>query len=292
MLDNLRRMMIFVKVVNNGSFGATAKELGTSTSAVSQQITLLESYFGVSLLHRSTRKLSMSEAGEILYETALQIIKIAEQGRDSISQLKGGLSGNLRIATSPEIAKTYLIPALDAWLREYEDLSLTFIFHDDHLDMIEDRIDLALTLEEEPLGKPLTTVKQLLLASPGYIDGHDVIKEPQDLASHAFIAHGDKQKERLEFQKNNNKFSIRIPPRLASNDQSIVLNLAVAGHGIIKTNEIDAKAFIESGELIHVLPDYQLPNLTLGALASNQDKSSIRVERCIELLREFFSEKS
>ena len=143
MLDNLRGMAVFASVVRHGSFSGAAKELGITTSAVSQQIRSLENDLGVSLLHRSTRKLSLTEAGESLYSSATQMVKAAEQGRDSVIQLKDELSGSLRIATTPELAKAYLLPALSDWLVEHDNLSLNIISRD-NLDMIEDRVDVAL----------------------------------------------------------------------------------------------------------------------------------------------------
>lgn len=288
MLDNLRGMAVFAIVVRHGSFSGAAKELGITTSAVSQQIRSLELDLGVVLLHRSTRKLSLSEAGESLYTAALQMVKAVEQGRDSVSQLKDEIAGSLRIATSPEIAREYLISALSTWLDEHENLSLNLIARGEELDMIEDRIDLAIVLEENPQGVTLTKVKQLLLASPSYLDVHDAIGAPKDLSSHVFITHGDKQNENLEFQKGEDKFSIRVSSRLMSNNQAIALDLAAAGYGIVKSSELGAKALIESGELVPVLADYQLPTLTLGASTVAKEQMPTKAKKCLEMLIAYF----
>lgn len=288
MLDNLRGMAVFASVVRHGSFSGAAKELGITTSAVSQQIRSLELDLGVTLLHRSTRKLSLSEAGESLYTAALQMVKAVEQGRDSVSQLKDEIAGSLRIATSPEIAREYLISALSTWLDEHENLSLNLIARGEDLDMIEDRIDLAVVLEENPQGVTLTKVKQLLLASPSYLDVHDAIGAPKDLSSHVFITHGDKQNENLEFQKGEDKFSIRVSSRLMSNNQAIALDLAAAGYGIVKSSELNAKALIESGKLVPVLADYQLPTLTLGASTVAKEQMPTKAKKCLEMLIAYF----
>lgn len=288
MLDNLRGMTVFASVVRHGSFSGAAKELGITTSAVSQQIRSLELDLGVALLHRSTRKLSLSEAGESLYTAALQMVKAVEQGRDSVSQLKDEIAGSLRIATSPEIAREYLISALSTWLDEHENLSLNLIARGEELDMIEDRIDLAVVLEENPQGVTLTKVKQLLLASPSYLDVHDAIGAPKDLSSHVFITHGDKQNENLEFQKGEDKFSIRVSSRLMSNNQAIALDLAAAGYGIVKSSELNAKALIESGKLVPVLADYQLPTLTLGASTVAKEQMPTKAKKCLEMLIAYF----
>lgn len=288
MLEKLRGMAVFASVVRHGSFSGAAKELGITTSAVSQQIRSLEEDLGVALLHRSTRKLSLSEAGESLYHAALQMVKAAEQGRDSVSQLKDEIAGSLRIATSPEIASTYLIPALSEWLSEHENLSLNIISRGDALDIIEDRIDLALVLETNPQGVSLTKVGQVLLASPEYLQRFDAISVPKDLSSHAFIAHGERSSEHLEFQKGSDKFSIRVNSRLITNSQSIALSLAASGYGIVKASELNAKAYIESGTLVPVLADHALPTLTLTAVAVAKDQLPTKAKKCLEILTAYF----
>lgn len=288
MLDNLRGMAMFASVVRHGSFGGAAKELGITTSAISQQIRSLEMDLGVTLLHRSTRKLSLSEAGESLYLSALQMVKAAEQGRDSISQLKDEIAGSLRIATSPNLARKYLIPALMTWLNEHENLSLNLVVRSHGLDMIEDRIDLALVLEENPQGTTLLKMSQLLLAAPSYLDNHSAIIVPKDLSTHAFISHNDKQNENLEFRKGDDKFNIRVSSRLISNNQSIALDLAVAGAGIVKASQLDAQSFIDSGELVPVLADYQLPSLMLNVVVAKEQMPK-KAKKCLEILMAHFN---
>ncbi|MDO4441196.1 MAG: LysR substrate-binding domain-containing protein [Moraxella sp.] len=288
MLDNLRGMAIFASVVRHGSFSGAAKELGITTSAVSQQIRTLEMDLGVTLMHRSTRKLSLSEAGESLYHAALQMMKAAEQGKENVLHLKDEISGSLRIATSPDIASNYLIPALNSWLRTHENLALNIICRGDELDMIEDRIDFALLLEENPQGISLTKVKQLLLASPSYLEKHPTISVPKDLSTHAFIANDERPQDNLEFQKAHDKFSIKVASRLISNDQTIALELASSGYGIVKASELDAKPFILSGKLTPVLTEYTLPMLTLSAVVVSKEQLPIKAKRCLEILLDYF----
>lgn len=287
MLDNLRGMAVFASVVRHGSFSGAAKELGITTSAVSQQIRSLETDLGVSLLHRSTRKLSLTEAGESLYNAATQMVKAAEQGRDSVIQLKDELSGSLRIATMPELAKAYLLPALADWLVEHDNLSLNIISRD-NLDMIEDRVDVALLLSENSQGIALKSVEQFLVASPKYLKTHGDVENPKALSSHTVILCGEKPTENIEFRDNNGKQTIRINSRLITNNHAIALNLAAEGYGITKTNEVDAKALLESGKLVKVLPSHKLPSLTLSAVTISKEQTPVKAQKCIEVLEAYF----
>lgn len=287
MLDNLRGMAVFASVVRHGSFSGAAKELGITTSAVSQQIRSLETDLGVSLLHRSTRKLSLTEAGESLYNAATQMVKAAEQGRDSVIQLKDELSGSLRIATMPELAKAYLLPALADWLVEHDNLSLNIISRD-NLDMIEDRVDVALLLSESSQGIALKSVEQFLVASPEYLKTHGDVENPKALSSQTVILCGEKPTENIEFRDNNGKQTIRINSRLITNNHAIALNLAAEGYGITKTNEVDAKALLESGKLVKVLPSHKLPSLTLSAVTISKEQTPVKAQKCIEVLEAYF----
>lgn len=288
MLDNLRSMAVFASVVRHGSFSGAAKELGITTSAVSQQIRSLETDLGVSLLHRSTRKLSLSEAGESLYNAALQMVKAAEQGRDSVIQLKDEISGSLRIATTPELTKNYLLPALADWLAEHENLSLNLISRGDQGDMIEDRIDLALILSETAQGAALATVKQILVASPDYLADKSAPENPKALSSHHIVLCSEKATENLEFRKGGEKTNVRVSSRLYSNDYEIALNLATEGYGILKTNEIVAKELLASGRLVQVLPEYELPVLTISAITTSKEQTPVKAQKCLEALNAYF----
>ncbi|UXZ04882.1 LysR family transcriptional regulator [Moraxella nasicaprae] len=288
MLDNLRSMAVFASVVRHGSFSGAAKELGITTSAVSQQIRSLETDLGVSLLHRSTRKLSLSEAGESLYAAALQMVKAAEQGRDSVIHLKDEISGSLRIATTPELTKAYLLPALSTWLAEHENLTLNLISRGNQADMIEDRIDVALIMSENNQGTTLTTIKQVLVASPEYLNSHEKIETPKQLSNHQIVLASEKSSESLEFRKNGEKTSVRVHSRLYSNDYNTALYLASAGYGVLKTNELVAKELLASGKLQVVLPEYELPVLRISAVTANKEQMTAKAQKCVEALQDYF----
>lgn len=193
MLDNLRGMAVFASVVRHGSFSGSAREFGITTSAVSQQIRSLENDLGVVLLHRSTRKLSLTEAGEGFYEAAKDVVNAAEQGRIRVNQLRDGLAGSLRVATTPELGVNHILPALSTWMAVHDDLSITYLTDNRYIDMIDDRIDIAIrmspSINDSSLSShPLTDVRQVLVASPQYLRQHEEIQTPKDLADHQLVS--------------------------------------------------------------------------------------------------------
>lgn len=287
MLDNLRAMAVFASVVQHGSFGGAGKELGITTSAVSQQIRALESELGVVLLHRSTRKLSLTEAGASLYESAKNIVKSAEEARDNISQLRDGLLGNLRIATTPKLAREHVLPALATWLGKHEDLSL-MVFTGNHMvDMIDKRVDLAIYFDEpdKEIGVPLVKVEQIFVASPKYLNNNPAY-EFADLSHHQFI--GQSNNDTLTFGANAKEI-LKLPARFGTSDDSLALSLAKDGYGILKTNTLDVKDMLRQGELVQVFSEVQLPKLVLHAKTLNKEQQPAKVWRCVEVLTEYFS---
>lgn len=285
-LDKLRGMAIFASVVQHGSFSGAGKELGITTSAVSQQIRSLEEDLGISLLQRSTRKLSLTEAGANLYDSARQIITSAEEGHNKVSQLRHGISGSLRIATLPQITHKHLLPALSGWFDEHKELSWHFITLNCKVDMIDDRVDLAVVLKTKPSPDDtvLAEIPQMLLASPKYLQGH-TIDTLEDLLAYNFITCGTT--DILEVSQNQELFSVKVNSNVSSDNTELSLDLAIAGYGIVKTNVLEAKDAICAGKLMPVLTQHHLPNVFLVA-QTNAKSQPAKVARCIEILQAYF----
>lgn len=286
MLDNLRGMAVFAAVVNSGSFSGAAKDLGITTSAVSQQIRALETDFGVMLLHRSTRKLSLTEAGEQLYTSAQEIVRAAESGRATVSQLREDLAGSLRLATTPELARNYIFPALSDWLLPHGDLSLSLITHDGKgIDMIDERVDISINFAPKTMhaGVPLARTPQLLLASPKYFAKYGKPSSPKDLTSHKIIAQDDKDGATLEIDK----IKIKMAHKYSTNNVAVALALAEQGYGLVQVSKMEAKAHLDSGALVSVLDAY-FPEMRLYAVMKSRRQQPAKVWRCLEVLTAYF----
>lgn len=296
MLDNLRGMAVFASVVGHGSFSGSARELGITTSAVSQQIRSLENELGVVLLHRSTRKLSLTEAGESFYEAAKDVVSAAEQGRIKVNQLRDELAGSLRVATTPELGVNHILPALSTWMAAHDDLSITYLADNHYIDMIDERIDIAIrmspTINDSNLSShPLTDVRQMLVASPQYLRQRIKLTTPKDLAEHQLIS--------IEIMKDANqidmiqtetgkKSRIKMNSRIYTNNVFMATTLAKEGHGLVRMMEMDIKKELESGELIEVLTGYQLPSFVLYAVTLNREQQPAKITRCLEVLKKYF----
>ena len=273
MLDNLRGMAVFASVVGHGSFSGSARELGITTSAVSQQIRSLENELGVVLLHRSTRKLSLTEAGASFYEAAKDVVSAAEQGRIKVNQLRDELAGSLRIATTPELGVHHILPALSTWMSAHDDLSITYFADNNYIDMIDERIDIAVrmspNINDSTLSShPLSDVRQMLVASPQYLRQHKKIDLTQN--------------------ETGKKTRIKMTSRIHTNNVFMAMTIAKEGHGILRMMEMDVKRELESGNLVEVLTGYQMPSFVLYAVTLNREQQPAKITRCLEVLKKYF----
>lgn len=298
MLDQLRAMGVFACVVEKSSFSGAARELGITTSAVSQQIRSLENEMDVILLHRSTRKLSLTEAGQAFFSSCQEMLAAAERGKIRINELRDDLIGDLRIATTPDLAVQHIIPALSHWMSAHRGLSVHFEVGHRYIDLIEERIDIAVRMsstavEESDSVIPMAFVDQILVASPSYLNQTSPILHPNDLNNHELLsinAMNDSRSFNFQHAKTGEKLNIKMASRLQSNNLQVAKALCQQGHGIARILYLDAQKELKNGSLIEILPDWKLPAFTLYAEIAKHDQQPMKIQRCVEALKQYFSQ--
>ncbi|MBV6618176.1 LysR family transcriptional regulator [Acinetobacter baumannii] len=298
MLDQLRAMGVFACVVEKSSFSGAARELGITTSAVSQQIRSLENEMDVILLHRSTRKLSLTEAGQAFFSSCQEMLAAAERGKIRINELRDDLIGDLRIATTPDLAVQHIIPALSHWMSAHRGLSVHFEVGHRYIDLIEERIDIAVRMsstavEESDSVIPMAFVDQILVASPSYLNQTSPILHPNDLNNHELLsinAMNDSRSFNFQHAKTGEKLNIEMASRLQSNNLQVAKALCQQGHGIARILYLDAQKELKNGSLIEILPDWKLPAFTLYAEIAKHDQQQMKIQRCVEALKQYFSQ--
>ncbi|MFK6012072.1 LysR family transcriptional regulator [Acinetobacter baumannii] len=298
MLDQLRAMGVFACVVEKSSFSGAARELGITTSAVSQQIRSLENEMDVILLHRSTRKLSLTEAGQAFFSSCQEMLAAAERGKIRINELRDDLIGDLRIATTPDLAVQHIIPALSHWMSAHRGLSVHFEVGHRYIDLIDERIDIAVRMsstavEESDSVIPMAFVDQILVASPSYLNQTSPILHPNDLNNHELLsinAMNDSRSFNFQHAKTGEKLNIEMASRLQSNNLQVAKALCQQGHGIARILYLDAQKELKNGSLIEILPDWKLPAFTLYAEIAKHDQQPMKIQRCVEALKQYFSQ--
>ena len=300
MLDQLRAMGVFACVVEKSSFSGAARELGITTSAVSQQIRSLEHEMEVTLLHRSTRKLSLTEAGQAFFHSCQEMLAAAERGKIRINELRDDIVGELRLSATPELAAQHLVPALSHWMLAHRGLAVHIEAEHQSADLIDSRIDIALRVatqidEGHLLAEHLVRVEQVLVAAPSYLNQNNPVSRPEDLQQHELLPiNWSKMQPELHFQHaaHGEKVTLEMRTRLGSNSASVAKALCLQGHGIAHVSYLDVQKDLISGALVEVLPEWKLPAFNLYAVTLKREQQPMKIHRCLDALKQYFCQMS
>lgn len=273
---NLQRLTIFVAVVKAGSFTAAATALGLTKAVVSFNIKQLEAESGVSLLVRSTRRLSLTDAGEHFYPRCLHLLEEAQNLLDDVQRDHKGLSGVLRITSTPEYGSQVVVPALAAFSREHPQLRIQHVSSSYHADLIAERFDVAIRLgqlaDSNHRAAPVDSFAILPVAAPVYLAANPIENLAQ-LAQATWLAHS-RLASPLSWQVTTPEqqaisFDVEKPPSIVADSASALLAFALAGAGVALLPEWLVRPAIASGQLQAVLSHHQFPRQSIYALYPN-----------------------
>ncbi len=297
MLDQLKRMAVLATVVEQGSFVAAAKVLQTTTSAVSQQIRALERDMGVTLLHRTTRKLSLTPAGARFHEGCAAMLAAARGAQTRLLQLRDAPEGELRIAAPVGFGRQ-LGPALAPLMAAHSRLSLHLEVEDGFTDLVAKRIDLAVRFGRLPdshwVAQPLGEKTLSLYAAPAYLARRGVPSALAELADHDWLVllPGTDDAHTLTLHNaENERQTLRIQPRASSNNQLSLQQLCEAGLGLALLSASDLESSALDGRLVPLLPGWRLPALPVYAVTPQRDAQPAKVRHAIQALTSYFSAK-
>ncbi|MCW8930274.1 MAG: LysR family transcriptional regulator [Gammaproteobacteria bacterium] len=292
----LGAMQVFISVVDSGSFSESARRLNISQPSVSRQINALEEYLGVRLLQRSTRRLSLTEAGQIYYEKAREIQLNVIDAEQSISGFKEAPSGLLKISAPYVLTLTKIMPHMGEFLTQYPEIKLDIECNDNIQDMIEEQLDLVIRVGEPTdssfIAVPFGYVRMVLCASKNYIDQHGIPKTLADLQNHPFIIYeGCSQLVITDTTGTTQQISISGP--VTSNSVSVMLSALQQNIGLSVLPDFLINHLLESGELIDALPgaDIQIKDFRINqvyALYSNRKHLPAKVRAFLDFFRPRF----
>jgi DNA-binding transcriptional LysR family regulator len=271
-VDQFAALATFVRVVDAGSLSGAARSLPSSLTAVSRQISALERHFGTKLLHRTTRRLALTDDGRMLYERAKAILG---EFRQVEAALTGDHepSGRLRIAAPTLIGRLLLAPVLAEFLRRYPAVSIDLQLVDRSVDMIEEDIHLALRIGHLPdsdlVARKLGDIQMIVCASPFYLERRGVPQTPAELSAHDCLAFSEiPGAAEWRFRQNaKSKWKIPISPRLWANSLDALVVAAKEGSGLVRVPSWQVMDEINAGNLRRVLQGYEPPATPLHLLS-------------------------
>lgn len=291
-LPDLEAWAIFAKVSETGSFARAASELALSQATVSKAITRLEGRLKTMLLHRTSRRMSLTEAGYAALERASRILAEGEAVEAEVAEQSASLHGPVRITAPMSFGISHLAPLLPEFMARYPDVELDFHFTDEQLDLVAHRLDLALRIstlaDSSLLARRLCTVRILLVGAPAYFARYGRPQHPRDLAAHRILQYsyslgGDSWRFRHETQ---GEFSLDMPAPLRVNNAEALVPALQAGLGLALQPEFLAWRDLQSGELETVMMEWRVDPIALHILTPPGRSRPARVQALIDYLAE------
>jgi DNA-binding transcriptional LysR family regulator len=273
-MDLVGTLEVLVRVVETGSFSAVARERGLTQAAVARQISQLEQHFGVRLFHRTTRKLSLTDDGQMLLGLARPVLEGVEGIEAALGRQSASPIGLVRVGINVTAGR-FLAERLPSLLAEHPGLKVELVLADRFGDMIEDRLDMALRVGEitdaSLVTRPAGTVALLAVAAPSYIERFGKPSTPAGLADHTCIIHDvGPGSDVWTFVTPQGPQGFRVSGGFLANDARAVHGAARAGYGIARLSPLEAFDDLRSGELVRVLSNFQSPGIPINLVYSSR----------------------
>jgi DNA-binding transcriptional LysR family regulator len=263
-MDEMKQLRTFLNVVRRGSFsGAASDEL--SVSSISRQISTLEAEFGVQLLNRNSRRLSLTEAGERLFSRAVKIVNDLDNVKSEIKSLHDDVTGTIRVCLRVAPGMTRILDGLPRFAAAYPELKVDITLSDQRLDLIENKLDLAIWLGDLPdsdlIARKLSTTNRLLCCAPSYIERRGRPEKPSDLFAHDCLIYvAPTYTPTWVFTKDNHVEEISVKGRFSVDNGPMLLELGLRGQGLMIHPMWMVGPYLERGELVQILPEYEVQN--------------------------------
>ena len=284
---------VFVAVVENGGFSAASRALGVSKSAVSKRINQLENHLGVLLLHRTTRKLSLTEAGERYYEHAAQALSAAGKAEDAVTELQGEPQGKLKISSPMSFGRLHVAPLIPKLMQRYPKLQIDLVMDDRNIDLVADGIDVAIRsgdMQDSTLiARKLAPLRQVLCASPAYIDRYGMPITPSELSKRnciLFSYSGDANEWTLN--KSDKSEAVLVSGSYRVNNSEAILDALREGVGIGRLPTFVAGPDLKAGKLVRILASYHIPDHTFYAVFPERQYLPAKVRVFLDFAIEYF----
>jgi DNA-binding transcriptional LysR family regulator len=293
MARDLNDTLVFVKVVEHGSFISAARALRLPKTSVSRKVQELEARLGAQLLHRTTRKLGLTEAGTIYFEHCQQIARQLDEAESAVGQLQGGPRGWLRFTAPYSVGINWIAPLLSEFHALHPELRVEMVLTQEPLDLIEKEIDVGLRVGNLPdsnlVARRLAVFRTQVYASPLYIERYGEPKHPDELRTHRVLAMHKSRNNgdytwTLEDGERSADYSVN--PVLVANDPAPLIGALLGGEGLMLASDVTLKPFAELGHVCRVLAGWTGPELDFNAVFPRGRVPSPKVRAFVDFLVE------
>src|SRR5574343_183768 len=286
-------LAFFCQLVKQGSLAATARELNLTPPAVSRRLSQLEERLGVRLLNRTTRRISLTNEGEVYFANAQRILSDIDEMERLVSSSRAAPKGLLRVNAPLGFGRSYIGPAISAFSKTYPDVEVQLHLTDRPVSLPDEAIDVSIRFGDLPdsrlIAKKVAANRRLLVASPAYLRAAGQPAYPHDLTQHQCIVLRQNEAAYGNWRLSRGKQTdtIKVHGKLSTNDGEVALNWALEGHGILMRAEWDVAKYLRSGRLRQVLTEHETPPADIHAVFSERLNLSAKVSRFVEHLRDY-----
>ena len=290
-MDKFQEMRVFAAVVDAGSFVRAADELDLSKAAVSRLVSDLEARLGVRLLHRTTRKLSLTEQGEVFHERCRQLLDGVAEAEAEVITHSGAVIGRLKVNVPVSFGLLHLAPLWPTFMAQHPQVVLDVTLSDRFVDLVDEGYDLAVRIARlqasSMVSRRLATMRMVLCASPQYLREHGAPARPEDLERHALISYTLLATgEQWELEGPEGNVSVKINPRMRTNSGDTCCAAAMGHQGIIFQPTFLVAQHLASGALVQVLPQYHSPEVGIYVVYPTRKHLTPKVRVLIDFLAE------
>ncbi|MDQ2042699.1 LysR family transcriptional regulator [Pseudoalteromonas sp. 20-92] len=293
-MDKLTTMKTFLAVVQEGSFSKAADKLDISPQLVSKYISALEDNLHTRLLHRTTRKVSVTEAGNQYYQRCQQVLVDIEDMENSLNNLSENVSGMLSISAPMSFGTKHLAGLLVDFQKQYPNLKLDLRLTDQYVDIVEQGIDIALRIgvlkNSTLIAKKIAPIHLAVFASPDYLKHHGTPQTLLDLQSHNYLRYSLSEPTKRLFGVNELKSELKLESNFVANNGDLLLNTAIAGGGIAMQPTFIAGEALAQGKVVRILQDYEPDPMGLYMVYANRQFLPSKVRAFVDFASDFYGD--
>ncbi len=290
--EQLKSMVVFAHIVQQGSLTKAAEQLGLSRAVVSYHLKKLEQQLQLTLLNRSTRTMTLTEAGKVYYERCHAIAEHAQAANLHLENLKNEPVGVIKLSCPVNAGLQLIVPALAQFKRLYPKIDIDLQLSDDVVDIIKEGIDLAIrgiALADSSLqATKLATMKTCICGSVDYFAKHPVPESVDDLANHTWVVY-QRSSATLSLEKDKRRFNVPLKGGISTNNAAARTAFVEAGHGLAKIPVYDAWPKVKAGLLRTVLDEYKSADIELYGVFPPGAAGSKKLRVLLDYLKDYFA---
>ena len=294
-MDALTDIAVFVRVVERGSFTLAADDLALSRAVVSKYLSRLEDRLGARLLHRTTRRLSLTEAGAALFEASRGALERIEEAEAAVAQFQAKPRGRLRVSAPMSFGILHLGPAMADFGRAYPEITLDVRLDDRYVNLVEDGFDVAVRIgsltDSSLVARKLAVTHALACASPGYLAEHGEPETPEDLAAHNCLVYSYLADVWRFAGPDGREIPVAVKGNLRINNGIVLAEAAVAGHGVLVSPSFYVAPLLRDGRLKRILARYKVKELGIHAVYPQRGHVPPKVRAFVDFLAQRFGRR-